>query len=155
MPTSVFVPTASSSGGSSATYGAAFPATGSPIGGTDGVNFQPVKIDGSGNLLIAGSLTTTPPAAGTCTQSNVAASASSVTVLAANAARLGFTLYNDSDSACNLRRSSSAASTTNYNKRLFPNEFFSTASLGFNYTGAFTCIWDSATGNMRVGEDTA
>jgi hypothetical protein len=154
VPSSVFVPTSSGGGGSSATYGAAFPASGSPIGGTDGVNFQPVKIDGSGNLLIAGTLSTTPPAAGTCTTSNVAANAASVTVLAANAARLGFTFYNDSDSACNLKRGITA-STSSFHKRLLPGESYTTADLGFNYTGRFDCIWDSATGNLRIGEDTA
>lgn len=154
MPTSVFVPTASSGGGSSATYGAAFPATGSPIGGTDGVNFQPVKIDGSGNLLIAGSLTTTPPAAATSTLSNKVASASSINVLAANAARLGFTLYNDSNSDGNLK-CGATASTSSFTLRFFANQLITTKDLGFNYTGQLDAIWDSATGNMRVDEFTA
>lgn len=115
---------------------------------------QALNVDGSGNLLIAGTLTTTPPAAGTCTTTSVAGNAGNVTVLAANAARLGFSFYNDSDSACNLKRGVTA-STSSFHKRLLPNESYTTADLGFNYTGRFDCIWDSATGNMRIGEDTA
>lgn len=41
----------SGSGGSSATFGAAFPATGTAVGGTDGTNFVPLKLDATGQYL--------------------------------------------------------------------------------------------------------
>lgn len=154
MANSVFIPTASSSGGVSATYGAAFPATGTPIGATDGTNFQPLKVDGAGNLLIAGSLATTPPAAGTSTLSNVNASASSVTVLAANASRLGFNLYNDS-TISGFLKTGTTASATSFTLRFLAGQSISSKDLGCdNYTGRIDAIWDSASGVMRVSEFT-
>ena len=38
-------------GGTSATYGAAFPSTGTPAGGTDGTNFQPLVVDTTTHYL--------------------------------------------------------------------------------------------------------
>lgn len=35
------------------TYGTASPTSGLSVGATDGINFQPLKVDGSGNLLVA------------------------------------------------------------------------------------------------------
>lgn len=155
MASTVFVPGASGGGGASSTIGAAVPATASPTAVKDNAgNLAYPSLDAGGNLLIAGTLTTTPPAAGTSTLSNVAANAGSVTVLALNASRLGFSFYNDSASACNLK-AGITASTSSFTKRLLPNESFATKDLGFNYTGRFDCIWDSATGNMRVDEFTA
>lgn len=40
-----------SGGGTSSTFGAVFPATGTAVGATDGTNMQPLKVDGSNNLL--------------------------------------------------------------------------------------------------------
>src|SRR5581483_4618490 len=40
------------SASSGPSFGSAFPSSGTPIGATDGVNMQPVKVDGSGNLLV-------------------------------------------------------------------------------------------------------
>lgn len=39
-------------GGTSSTFGATFPATGTAVGATDGTNMQPLKVDGSDNLLV-------------------------------------------------------------------------------------------------------
>lgn len=39
------------SGGTSSSFASAFPATGTAIGATDGTNMQPLKVDGSDNLL--------------------------------------------------------------------------------------------------------
>lgn len=38
-------------GGTSATFGATFPATGTPVGGTDGTNFQPLVVDTTTHYL--------------------------------------------------------------------------------------------------------
>lgn len=40
------------SGGTASNFGAAFPATGTAIGFTDGLNMQPAKVDGSGNQFV-------------------------------------------------------------------------------------------------------
>lgn len=57
-------------GGTSSSFNAAFPATGTAIGATDGANMKPIKVDGFGNLLV-----------------NVAAGAASGTEYADGAAR--------------------------------------------------------------------
>ncbi len=88
----------------------------------------------------------------TSTLSNVSDSASSVTVLASNAARLGFMLYNDSTSAANVKLGATA-STSSFTKRMVPREEWSTAQLLVNYTGRIDAIWDTAPGGaMRVTE---
>lgn len=40
------------SGGTSSSFSSAFPSTGTAIGATDGTNMQPLKVDGSDNLLV-------------------------------------------------------------------------------------------------------
>lgn len=40
------------SGGTSSSFSATFPSTGTAIGATDGTNMQPLKVDGSDNLLV-------------------------------------------------------------------------------------------------------
>jgi len=107
-----------------------------------------LKVTGAGG----GGGGTTP--AGTSTLTNVAASGSSVTLLSANAGRLGFVLYNDSSSAVDVKLGA-VASATSFTKRLLPNEAWDSADLGANYTGRIDAIWDSAVGTMRVTELTA
>lgn len=87
---------------------------------------------------------------GTSTLTNVAASASSTTVLAANAARLRAWLYNDSTIPVNIKFGATA-SATSFTKRMAQDEFFVVEG----YTGRIDGIWDSASGNMRVTELTA
>lgn len=43
---------AGAGGGTASTFGAAFPGTGTAAGATDGTNMQPLKVDGSDNLLV-------------------------------------------------------------------------------------------------------
>lgn len=47
------------SGGTSSTFNAAFPGTGTAVGASDGTNMKPLSVDGSGNLKIAGSFSST------------------------------------------------------------------------------------------------
>jgi hypothetical protein len=76
-------------------------------------------------------------------------------VLAANAARLCFELYNDSTSACFVKLGA-VASATSFTKRLLAKEKWSTADVGVNWTGVIDCIWDTAPGGaMRATELTA
>lgn len=102
---------------------------------------------------ITNTVKTQPTACTTGAQTSVAGNASSVTVLAANAARLGGSVYNDSTAILYLLLvTGGTASTTAYSVQLAPNAYF---EIPFGYTGALIGIWASATGNARVTEYTA
>lgn len=109
--------------------------------------------DGAGNLL--GGAADSPVSvkerrAGTGTNTSVAASATSVTVLASNTNRLGATVQNDSAAAIlYLLLGSTAASTTNHTVVLVAGAYY---EVPFNYTGQLTGIWSAATGSCRVTE---
>lgn len=92
-----------------------------------------------------------PPPAATATLANVSASASSVTVLALNTARYGFTVVNDSTVILYIKCGSSA-STTSYSYLLQPGQTWDSSGFPFIYTGILTGIWASATGSARVTE---
>lgn len=87
----------------------------------------------------------------TGTESNVSGNASSVTVLASNANRLGATVTNDSTAILYLLLGSATASTTVYSVQLAAGDYY---EVPFNYTGQLTGIWASATGAARVTEMT-
>jgi hypothetical protein len=81
--------------------------------------------------------------------SSVAASASSVTVLASNANRIGAYFFNDSTFALHLKMGSTA-STTSFTVKLEGGQFFPAPHPA--YTGIVDGIWDGATGSVRVTE---
>ena len=89
------------------------------------------------------------PATGT--ESNVAGSATDVTILAANTSRLGFSVYNDSAAILYLLLSNTTSSATVHTIQIAPGGYFE-KELG--YTGAVKGIWASATGSARVTEFT-
>lgn len=91
--------------------------------------------------------------AGTPALTNVAASATSVTVLAANTSRLGATIVNDSSALLYLKFGATA-STTSYTVVLAGTAAapFAYYEVPFGYTGIIDGIWASATGNARVTE---
>jgi hypothetical protein len=89
------------------------------------------------------------------TLSNVAASTSSVTILASNASRNGGILVNDSTSICYVKFGSTASSTS-FSVEM-PGRTAAQSSILFlenapNYIGIITAIWVTATGSMRVTE---
>lgn len=86
------------------------------------------------------------PAAGSTT--TVAASASSVTLLAANSARYGATVFNDSTSVLYLKLGATA-SNTSYTVKMDAGDYF---ECPYEYTGIIDGIWVSATGNARITE---
>jgi len=88
--------------------------------------------------------------AGTATHSNVSASATNVTVLAANTARLGATIYNDSNSPVNIKLAATA-SATSFAVRMSPGGYY---EIPFGYNGIIDGIWDVANGSARVVEFT-
>lgn len=83
------------------------------------------------------------------TFSTVVAANSSTLVLAANAARLGGILFNDSAAVAYVGMSTTTVSTTAFSYQMQPND---TLEIPFGYTGDIKAIWTSATGNMRLTE---
>lgn len=88
----------------------------------------------------------------TGTLSNVADTASSTTILAANSSRKGASVANDSSAALYLKMGSTA-STTSYTVRLVQHAYW---ECPFGYTGIITGIWatDPGDGAARVTEYT-
>lgn len=115
--------------------------------GAAAVNIQ----DGGNSITIDGSVTANPTRPATNTTTSVSASASSVTILSANANRLGATIYNDSTSACYIKLGTTA-STASFQVKVFSQDYY---EVPFGYTGRIDAIWDSATGSARIGELTA
>jgi hypothetical protein len=105
-------------------------------------------VDSSG----AGYTASGAPASSTSALTNVAATASSVTLLASNASRLAFDIYND-DTGTLLLKFGTTASTTSYTKQLLAQDYFGTHQLGVNYTGRIDGIWlTPGSGAARVTE---
>jgi hypothetical protein len=90
----------------------------------------------------------------TSVQTSVPDNAASVTILAANANRLGATILNTSTATLRLRLSNLAATTINYTAPLVSGAYY---EVPFQYTGAITGIWDTdpGTGSALVTELTA
>ncbi len=84
----------------------------------------------------------------TATLSNVAGSASSVTILAANTSRVGAAVYNDSSAILYLKFGTTA-STSSFTTKLFPDGYYEVPA---GYTGILDGIWASAVGSARVTE---
>lgn len=96
------------------------------------------------------SLVTTAPSSATATLSNVAASITSVTLLASNTLRKNATIFNDSTSNLYVKFGATA-STTSFTVLLVPNAYYELPN-GAVYNGILTGIWVSAVGNARVME---
>lgn len=93
--------------------------------------------------------------ASTGTKANVASSATSVTIAAANVTRKSITIVNDSTAILYLDRTGGTASATSYTDFLAGSTGGVPVSLTVNnFTGAVTGIWASAAGFARVSEFT-
>jgi hypothetical protein len=108
-------------------------------------------VDSSGNVIatFGGAAK-----AGTGTQSSVAGSASSVTILAANANRLSYGVFNDSTAILYILNAAGTASTSVFSAQVFPNSYYEPPA-NVDYTGIVKGIWASATGSGRVTEFSA
>jgi hypothetical protein len=85
-----------------------------------------------------------------CVETTVAGSATSVTLLAANANRTGWRAWNDGTAIAYIHENNETASSTNWTLRLQAGEVYESAQ---NVTSAaITVIWASATGTMRITE---
>jgi len=89
-----------------------------------------------------------PVAAQTGTQTSVPGSAANVTLLAANTARLGATLYNDGTQPWFVKLGATA-STSSFSIRLAAQSYY---ELPYGYTGQIDAIQSVANGNLRVTE---
>ncbi len=99
--------------------------------------------------LITGTVTTNPTLPSTATVSNIAASASNVTLKISNAARRGLSVYNDSSSVLYVKFGTTA-STSSYTIQMAANSYYELPQPC--YTGIVDGIWASATGNARITE---
>lgn len=117
------------------------------ISGTDG-DYTIIGSDRNGTIHVA-------QKASTATLSNVAGSATSVTLLSANAARIGAQITNDSSAVVYIKFGTTA-STTSYTVVLAgaASAPFSYYEVPAGYTGRIDAIWASATGNARITEIT-
>jgi hypothetical protein len=106
----------------------------------------PFSLDSNGSLYV-NSGSPVPPASSTLTV--VAASTSSVQVLAANGLRQGAIIYNNSSSVCYLAFASSASSGL-FTEFLEPGSTFSMDPP--IYQGVISAIWASAIGQLQVTE---
>ncbi len=88
----------------------------------------------------------------TATLANVASSATSVTLFAANGHALTRKIWNDSTAVLYLAYGTAAASTTNYTVQLAAQAYFEFPQPV--YGGAVTGIWASANGSARTTEVT-
>jgi hypothetical protein len=93
-------------------------------------------------------ITTTVARPGTNTTFSVAASLTNITLLSSNAARLGATIYNDSQALLYLKLSPSAT-LTDFTIRLFPLSYY---EVPFGFTGEIDGFWTRAVGAARIGE---
>jgi len=87
---------------------------------------------------------------GTPTLTNVAASATSVTLLAANASRQRIVIVNDSTSNLYIKFGATASSTS-FTYLLFQQDTYESPVSG-EYLGIIDGIWDSAIGSARISE---
>lgn len=106
-------------------------------------DYAPIAVDLNSRVMVA-------QKAATATLSNVASSATSVTLLAANSARIGAMIYNDSTQSVYVKFGTTASSTS-FTVLLATNTYY---EIPAGYTGRIDGIWASANGNARVTEIT-
>lgn len=123
----------------------AIPAGTNNIGDVDVLSLPAIP---AGNNNIGDVDVASTPKSGTATLSNVASSATSVTLLSSNASRLGATIVNDSTQNLFVKFGTTASSTS-YTVLMIPNAYY---EIPFAYTGRVDGIWASANGNARVTE---
>jgi hypothetical protein len=127
----------------------ALPAGTNNIGDVDIASALPAGDNNIGNVDVVTMPTVTiKTRADTATLSNVASSATSVTILATNTGRLGCSIQNDSTEVLYLKFGTTASSTS-YTVKMAADAHY---EVPFGYTGRIDGIWASANGNARVTE---
>lgn len=101
------------------------------------------------STTVTGTVTTKETRAATSSVTSVADTASSTTLLASNANRLGATIHNDSTVALYLKLGATA-STTSFTVKMAADSYYEVPA---NYTGIIDGIWASdASGSARITE---
>ncbi|UZJ58562.1 hypothetical protein OKW98_18465 [Pseudomonas sp. KU26590] len=113
---------------------------------TDGSGPYSINSAGVATLITQVSVAQVGVAASSVT--SVTSAAANTTLLAANAARRGATIFNESTSVLYLKLGS-ASSITSYTVIIAANGYY---EVPFGYTGAITGLWASANGAARVTE---
>jgi hypothetical protein len=111
-----------------------------PVTGTFYQATQPVSVASTISVSDAGNATSAV--------ASVSASITTVTLKAANSARKGLAINNDSASVLYLKLGATA-STASYTVKMAANSYF---ECPYNYTGVVDGIWVSATGSALVTE---
>lgn len=107
-----------------------------------------IPVDAAGRVIV---VSDGPTAfAGAPTLTNVASSASNVTLVAANPNRRGLIIYNESTAVLSIKFGATA-SATSYTQRLQPNTGYEMSAHTL-YTGIIDGIWASANGSARITE---
>lgn len=127
-------------------------AIGAPGAGVDLIAGAGAVTTGTPRVTLASDdpLVAAVAAPSTGTQSIVASSASDVTILASNASRKGFYVYNDSTQVLYLLLANATSSATVFTQKMAAGDAFSAAP--GTYSGVVKGIWASANGNARVTE---
>lgn len=112
-----------------------------------------VPVSAGNPMPVTGSLSIDPTTSATGTQSSVNDSASSVTLLALNASRKGFIIFNDSTEILYVKFGATAT-TSDFAAKLQPGDYYEPPA-GFAYTGRIDGIWaNNASGAARITEFT-
>ncbi len=98
---------------------------------------------------VSGTVSTTPASSSSSSVTSVASSASSVQLLASNAGRKAFAVYNESTAILYLKLGTTA-SLTSYTVQIPMNSYYESQDL--IYTGEVDGIWASANGSARITE---
>lgn len=146
-------------GGTSSTFGAAMPGTGTAAGASDGVNMKPLLVDGSGNLKIAGSFTATPDRSSTVSAAGpTTVGTSPVTLLAANLNRKKFILQNVGTNNIWILFGAGTPSSSNYHIALTPggtsNDGSSPPYIDVMWQDQVRAVASGAGGSVAVSEFT-
>jgi hypothetical protein len=118
------------------------------------ITLQSINSSGATNRLIGarnvgmGRFGQKPTTTVASTTSTVAGNAGSVTLLAANGARKGATIYNDSTATLYVKLGITA-STSDFTVKMLPDQYY---EVPFGYVSRIDGIWSSATGNARMTE---
>lgn len=137
------LPTGAATEATLAAASAKLPAT---LGQTTKANSMAVVLASDSDALPV-SLTEARP--GSATVSSVSSSATNVTLLSSNAARVMATFYNESNQICYLKLGTTA-SATSYTVKMQPESYYELPRP--TYTGQIDAIWASANGSMRITE---
>ena len=109
-----------------------------------------VSVDDNGSsLTVDGTVTSNEGTVSSATLANVASSASSVTLIASNASRKRFMIFNDSTENLYVKFGATA-STSSFTVKILPDGYYEAPSPC--YTGVVDGIWSSANGSARTTE---